>query len=127
RRVRGRRRRPGARADRGGGRAQCRPPRHDRRRRSRRPVRRRAMNRRIAVLISGRGTNLQSIIDATASGALNAAIAVVLSNRGDAFGLTRAREGGIYALHLAPRAHADRDAYDRAIVEALKARDVALV
>ena len=85
------------------------------------------MNRRIAVLISGRGTNLQSIIDATASGALNATIAVVVSNRADAHGLTRARDAGIEALHLSPREHPDRDAYDLAIVAALRSRDVHLV
>jgi len=85
------------------------------------------VNRRIAVLISGRGTNLQSIIDATASGALNATIAVVVSNRADAHGLTRARDAGIEALHLSPREHPNRDAYDRAIVAALRSRDVRLV
>ncbi len=85
------------------------------------------MNRRIAVLISGRGTNLQSIIDATASGALNATIAVVVSNRADAHGLTRARDAGIEALHLSPREHPNRDAYDLAIVAALRSRDVQLV
>jgi phosphoribosylglycinamide formyltransferase 1 len=85
------------------------------------------VNRRIAVLISGRGTNLQSIIDATSSHALDATIAIVISNRAEAHGLARARQAGIEALHLNPREHADRDAYDRAIVEVLRARDVALV
>jgi len=85
------------------------------------------VNRRLAVLISGRGTNLQSIIDAIASGALKATIAVVVSNRAGAPGLARAREAGIEALHLNPRDHADRDGYDRAMVEALRARDVSLV
>jgi phosphoribosylglycinamide formyltransferase 1 len=85
------------------------------------------VNRRIAVLISGRGTNLQSIIDATASGGLNATIAVVVSNRADAHGLTRARDAGIEALHLSPREHPNRDAYDLAIVAALRSRDVHLV
>jgi phosphoribosylglycinamide formyltransferase 1 len=85
------------------------------------------VNRRIAVLISGRGTNLQSIIDATSSHVLDATIAIVISNRAEAHGLARARQAGIEALHLNPREHADRDAYDRAIVEVLRARDVALV
>lgn len=85
------------------------------------------MNRRIAVLISGRGTNLQSIIDAIASGRLDATIAIVASNRADAYGLTRARDAGIEAVHLNPRDHADRNGYDRALVDVLKARDVALV
>jgi phosphoribosylglycinamide formyltransferase-1 len=85
------------------------------------------VNRRIAVLISGRGSNLQSIIDAIGRGELDATIAVVVSNRAEAPGLTRAREAGIEAIHLNPREYADRLAYDRAIVDVLKARDVGLV
>jgi phosphoribosylglycinamide formyltransferase 1 len=83
--------------------------------------------RRLAVLISGRGSNLQSIIDAIASGKLDATIAVVISNRVDAPGLARAREAAIEALHLDPRRYEDRDAYDRAIVDELRARQVGLV
>lgn len=82
---------------------------------------------RLAVLISGRGSNLQSIIDAIAAGSLDATIAVVVSNRADAPGLVRARTAGLEALHLAPRDYPDRDAYDRAIVEILRARGVGLV
>ncbi len=85
------------------------------------------MNRRIAVLISGRGSNLQSIIDAIGNGALDATIAVVVSNRSDAAGLLRAREAGIEALCLDPRDYPDRTAYDRAIVDVLKVRNVGLV
>jgi phosphoribosylglycinamide formyltransferase 1 len=82
---------------------------------------------RLAVLISGRGSNLQSIIDAIASRRLDAAIAVVLSNRAAAPGLARAREAGLDALHLDPAAYASRDAYDEAIVDLLRARRVDLV
>lgn len=85
------------------------------------------MNRRLAILISGRGSNLQSIVDATRSGALDATIAVVVSNRADAPGLARAREAGIEALHVSPRDFADRDSYDRELVRILRARDVGLV
>ncbi len=84
-------------------------------------------NRRIAVLISGRGSNLQSIIDAIARGELDATIGVVLSNRPDAPGLVRARQAGIEAMCLEPRDYTDREAFDRAIVDVLRARDVALV
>jgi phosphoribosylglycinamide formyltransferase 1 len=83
--------------------------------------------RRIAVLISGRGSNLQAIIDAVASGELQATIAVVVSNRADAQGLQRAREAGIEALHLCPRDYSDRQRYDAAIVDALRSRHVDLV
>ena len=82
---------------------------------------------RLGVLISGRGSNLQSIIDAIARGDLQARIAVVISNRADAAGLARAREAGIEAVHLDPRQHPDRPSYDRAIVAALQQREVELV
>jgi phosphoribosylglycinamide formyltransferase 1 len=82
---------------------------------------------RIGALISGRGSNLQSILDAIGDGRLRAAMAVVISNRADAQGLQRARDAGVDALHLDPRAYADRDCYDRAIVDALRAREVDLV
>ena len=83
--------------------------------------------RRIAVLISGRGSNLQAILDAIARRELDAAIAIVVSNRADAPGLTRAREAGLEAMCLFPEDSIDRDAYDRAIVEVLRARGVDLV
>ena len=92
-----------------------------------RPYSRPYSRRRIAVLISGRGSNLGSIIDAIDAGALDAAIAIVVSNRADAAGLVRAREAGIEAVHLDPRKHANRDAYDRAVVDLLRARAVDLV
>lgn len=82
---------------------------------------------RLGILISGRGSNLQAIIETTKTGALDATIAVVISNRADALGLTRAREAGIETLHIGPRAYADRDAYDQALADALRARGVSLV
>ncbi len=85
------------------------------------------MNRRLAVLISGRGSNLQAILDAIARGHLDATVAVVISNRAGAPGLVRAGEAGIDAVHLAPGDYADRDSYERAIVEELRRRDVGLV
>jgi phosphoribosylglycinamide formyltransferase-1 len=84
-------------------------------------------SRSIGVLISGRGSNLQSIIDAIASRRLDATIAVVVSNRSDAQGLQRARDAGVDAVHLSPRDYSGRDAYDRAAAELLLARGVELV
>lgn len=84
-------------------------------------------NRPIAILISGRGSNLQAIIDAIAKRQLDAAIAVVISNRADAAGLARARAAGLETLTLDPHRFPDRDAYDRAIVDELRARQVGLV
>ena len=83
--------------------------------------------RRIAVLISGRGSNLQSIIDSIGSGELDAQIQVVVSNRADAAGLKRAKDANIETVYLNPREYAGRIAYDQAIVEVLRARDVGLV
>jgi len=81
----------------------------------------------IGVLISGRGSNLQSIIDAARAGRLDATVAVVVSNRADAQGLLRARDAGIAAVHLSPRDFPDRDAYDLALAALLIERGVALV
>src|SRR5438093_4681112 len=83
--------------------------------------------RRLGVLISGRGMNLQSIIDAIARGDLRASIAVVVANRSDAAGLMRAREAGLPALCIKRSDHADSDAYDRALVDVLRSHSVDLV
>ena len=85
------------------------------------------MNRRLGVLVSGRGSNLQALIDATRDGRLDATIAVVISNRADAAGLERAQRAGIDALCLDHRASASRDEHDRAVVRELRVRDVGLV
>jgi phosphoribosylglycinamide formyltransferase-1 len=82
---------------------------------------------RIGVLISGRGSNLQAIIDAIAEGTLRAEIAVVISNRRGAQGLDRARAAGIEALYLDHRAHRSRAAYEERLVAELQARGVQLV
>jgi len=85
------------------------------------------VNRRLGVLISGRGSNLQSIIDAVRDRRLDASIAIVISNRPEAPGLKRARDAGIETTSLNARDYRDRDAYDRALADLLKARDVGLV
>lgn len=85
------------------------------------------MNRRLGVLISGRGSNLQSFIDAIGSGHLNATVAVVISNVAEAAGLERARAAGIEASVVSHRGRSSRDEYDRALVRELQARDVGLV
>jgi phosphoribosylglycinamide formyltransferase-1 len=85
------------------------------------------MNRRLGVLISGRGSNLQALIDAIAERRLDASIALVISNRADAAGLEKARAAGIEGICVPHRAFATRDDYDRALVKELRARDVGLV
>src|SRR5262245_1692325 len=81
----------------------------------------------LGVLISGRGSNLQAIIDAIAQGRLKARIAVVISNRAGVQGLDRAQSGGIDTLVMSHRDHASRDAYDRALAAELQRRGVRLV
>ena len=86
-----------------------------------------ASNRRLGVLISGRGSNLQAIIDAIAERRLDASIAVVISNQESAGGLERARRAGIETVTLSHRGWPSREDYDRALVSELRKRDVRLV
>jgi len=79
------------------------------------------MTLRIAVLASGRGSNLQAIVDAIDAGTLDARVVGVWSDRSDAQALVRARGAGIPALALRPRDFADRNAHDQAMFEALDA------
>jgi phosphoribosylglycinamide formyltransferase-1 len=81
----------------------------------------------LGVLISGRGSNLQALIDAIAAGALHAHIRVVISNRPGAAGLERATAAGIETLVIDHRTCADRADFDLAIATALRERGVQLV
>ena len=85
------------------------------------------MNRNLGVLISGRGSNLKSIIDAIDQKRLDASIAVVISNIATATGLAHARQAGIETLVISHKDYASREAYDHVVVKALKDRDVGLV
>jgi len=80
----------------------------------------------IGVLISGRGSNLQAIIDAIENEELAARIAVVVSNKADAYGLERARVHGIEAVFI-PSKGKDRTDFEREVAEVLEARGVELV
>jgi phosphoribosylglycinamide formyltransferase-1 len=82
---------------------------------------------RIAVLISGRGSNLQALIDAQTSGQLGATIALVVSNRPDAGGLTKAEDAGIPTRVVNHKDFADRPSFERALVDVLRRADVRLV
>jgi phosphoribosylglycinamide formyltransferase-1 len=84
-------------------------------------------SRRLGILISGRGSNMQAIVEAVASGALEATVALVLSNRADAAGLAYARETGIATQVLDHRGWPSRAAYDVAVADALEAHRVDLV
>ena len=75
---------------------------------------------KIGVLVSGSGSNLQSILDACAAGRLKARVVCVISNVADAYALERAQAAGVPALHLDHRAHSGREAYDQALVTTLR-------
>jgi phosphoribosylglycinamide formyltransferase-1 len=84
-------------------------------------------NLRVGVLASGRGTNLQAIIDAIERGELRATLAAVVSDREGAAALERARRHGAPAVFLNPKDHGDRAAYDEALLRLLEAHGVELV
>jgi phosphoribosylglycinamide formyltransferase-1 len=82
---------------------------------------------RVGVLISGRGSNLQALIDAAGAGTLGGRIGIVISNKPDAPGLEKARAAGIDTLVLEHRAYPSRDAYDAALAAALRDSGISLV
>ena len=83
---------------------------------------------RIAVLVSGGGTNLAAIIAAVKDGTItNTEIAVVISNNKNAYALTRAEEAGIEALCISTKDYGTRDEFNRELVAALESRNIDLV
>ena len=83
---------------------------------------------RIAVLVSGGGTNLQAIIDAISAGKItNACISVVISNNANAYALERARAHGIEALCISPKDFESREAFNQAFLDKLNSYNVDLV
>ena len=86
----------------------------------------RPRNRRIGILLSGRGSNFEAIAANVASGKLRAEIAVVISNVESAPGLARAKERGLNAVCI-PSKDKAREAFDAELVTALSASDVGLV
>jgi phosphoribosylglycinamide formyltransferase-1 len=85
------------------------------------------VTRRLGVLISGRGSNLQAILTAIARQQLDASVAVVLSNRPDAAGLERARDAGVTTEVIDHRSYRTRAEFDAVLVERLRHHDVGLV
>jgi len=82
--------------------------------------------KRLAILLSGRGSNLEAIANHIANGSLEASIAVVVSNRPEARGLALARERGLPAVVI-PSKGIDREAYDRSLLQELRKHSVDLV
>lgn len=82
--------------------------------------------KRLAILLSGRGSNFEAIADNAANRSLEADIAVVISNRPEARGLLVAQARGIHTVALASRGM-DREAYDRALIDELRKYDLDLI
>jgi phosphoribosylglycinamide formyltransferase 1 len=86
---------------------------------------------RVAVLASGRGSNLQALIDAIEAGQVQARIVAVISNKKEAVALERARKHGLKDLFVDPKPFAgrpdSREAYDRSLLEVLQQHEVELV
>jgi phosphoribosylglycinamide formyltransferase-1 len=83
--------------------------------------------RRVAILISGRGSNMVSLIEAAGSPDFPAEIALVLSNRPEAAGLERAKEAGIATCVIDHRAHPTREGFEQAMDAALASHDIAFI
>jgi phosphoribosylglycinamide formyltransferase 1 len=83
--------------------------------------------KQIAVLASGRGTNLEAILEATEVKEIAAEVVLVISDQAEAGALKRAEKRGIRALFLDPSLYGSREEYDRALIRELKAAEVELV
>lgn len=81
----------------------------------------------IAVLISGGGTNLQAIINATKNGEVNAEIVLVISNKADAYGITRAKDAGIPICVIDHRQFSSREAFDMEMDQVLTSTGVEFI
>ncbi|NLH75851.1 MAG: phosphoribosylglycinamide formyltransferase [Acidobacteria bacterium] len=82
---------------------------------------------RIAVLLSGRGSNFTAIWDAVRAGRIDAGIGLVLSNKADAPGLLKARDGGLDTVFLDAKSFASREDYDRAVAAEIDKRGIDLI
>lgn len=82
---------------------------------------------RLGILVSGSGTNMEAITRACEAGEVPARVAVVVSNSADAYALKRAADHGIEGVFIDPGDFVSREAYDHALIELLREREVELV
>ena len=82
---------------------------------------------RLAVLVSGSGSNLQVLIDSIESGSIEAEIGLVISNEEEAFALQRAKKAQIDTKVFLPQDFESREIYDRELIETIKSHDIDLV
>jgi phosphoribosylglycinamide formyltransferase-1 len=82
---------------------------------------------KIGVLISGGGTNLQSIIDNIKNGNINGEIKLIISNKEEAYGLTRGKDAGIESICIGRKAFDSEEEYNLRLIKELKKRDIELI
>lgn len=83
--------------------------------------------KRIAILLSGRGSNFEAIYRAINEGKIDAEIGIVISNKEDARGLLRAKEFGLETIFLNPKEFSSREEYDLKLAEEIEKRDIDLI
>ena len=82
---------------------------------------------KLAVLVSGRGSNLQAIIDSIEKNNLAAEISLILSNVPDAYGLQRGKKHGLESVFLDPKNFSSRNDYEKQMIELLQTKSIDLV
>jgi phosphoribosylglycinamide formyltransferase 1 len=82
---------------------------------------------KLAVLVSGQGSNLQAIIDSIEKNALQAEIALVVSNVKDAYALERAHKHGLKGIFIDPKSYPDRISYEQSLIEKIQSKSVDLI
>jgi len=82
---------------------------------------------KLAVLVSGRGSNLQAIIDSIEKNNLAAEISLILSNVSDAYALQRGKKHGLESVFLDPKSFSNRDDYEKQMIELLQSKSIDLV
>ena len=82
---------------------------------------------KLAILVSGRGSNLQAIIDSIKKNDLQAEISLVISNVSDAYALERANKHGLERLFLDPKSYPNQNSYEKTLIEKIQSKSVDLV
>ena len=82
---------------------------------------------KLAVLVSGRGSNLQAIIDSIEKNSLAAEISLIMSNVSDAYALQRGKKHGLESIFLDPKSFSSRDDYEKQMIELLQTKSIDLV
>ena len=82
---------------------------------------------KLAVLVSGRGSNLQAIIDSIEKNSLAAEISLIMSNVSDAYALQRGKKHGLESIFLDPKSFSTRDDYEKQMIELLQTKSIDLV